>query len=207
VILRGLMQETLLPNIAFIGGGGETAYWLELKGLFEHYKVPFPVLVLRNSFLIVEKKWKEKTAKAGLNEKEIFKKEELLLNEFVQQHSEQQLSLKQEIADAEKYYGHIKALVQKVDNTLVPHTEALKIKAIKPLHELEKKLLRAEKRKFDEQRKHIHNVTSALFPLNSLQERIENFLPYYAKWGAAFIIMLHKNSLTLEQEFVIVTED
>jgi uncharacterized protein YllA (UPF0747 family) len=46
VILRGLYEETILPNIAFIGGGGETAYWLQLKGLFEYYKVPFPVLVL-----------------------------------------------------------------------------------------------------------------------------------------------------------------
>jgi uncharacterized protein YllA (UPF0747 family) len=59
VILRGLFQETLLPNIAFIGGGGELAYWLQLKDLFTHYDVPFPVLVLRNSFLIVEKQWQE----------------------------------------------------------------------------------------------------------------------------------------------------
>src|SRR4030095_581379 len=44
VILRGLYQETILPNIAFIGGGGELAYWLQLKGLFDHYKVPYPVL-------------------------------------------------------------------------------------------------------------------------------------------------------------------
>ena len=59
VILRGLFQETLLPNIAFIGGGGELAYWLQLKDLFNHYNVPFPVLVLRNSFLIIEKQWQE----------------------------------------------------------------------------------------------------------------------------------------------------
>jgi uncharacterized protein YllA (UPF0747 family) len=50
VILRGLYQETILPNLAFIGGGGETAYWLQLKDLFKYYKVPFPMLVLRNSF-------------------------------------------------------------------------------------------------------------------------------------------------------------
>src|ERR1700681_580870 len=44
VILRGLYQETILPNIAFVGGGGEMAYWLEFKPLFKHYRVPFPVL-------------------------------------------------------------------------------------------------------------------------------------------------------------------
>jgi len=64
VILRGLYQETILPDIAFIGGGGELAYWLELKSLFDHYQVPFPMLVLRNSFVILEAKWKQKNAKA-----------------------------------------------------------------------------------------------------------------------------------------------
>ena len=63
VILRGLFQATILPDIAFIGGGGELAYWLELKDLFNHYKVPYPVLILRNSFLVVENKWKEKIEK------------------------------------------------------------------------------------------------------------------------------------------------
>jgi uncharacterized protein YllA (UPF0747 family) len=42
VILRGLYQESILPNIAFIGGGGEMSYWLELKPLFKHYGVPYP---------------------------------------------------------------------------------------------------------------------------------------------------------------------
>ncbi|MBK7291992.1 MAG: bacillithiol biosynthesis BshC [Chitinophagaceae bacterium] len=72
VILRGLYQETILPNIAFIGGGGETAYWLQLKSLFEHYKVPFPVLVLRNSFLLVEEKWKAQMSKLNFTIEDFF---------------------------------------------------------------------------------------------------------------------------------------
>ncbi|MTW25942.1 bacillithiol biosynthesis protein BshC, partial [Streptococcus pneumoniae] len=35
VILRPVCQEKLLPNIAFIGGGAEVAYWLDQKALFE----------------------------------------------------------------------------------------------------------------------------------------------------------------------------
>ena len=54
VILRPLMQEILLPNVAFIGGGGELAYWLELKKIFDIVKTPFPVLILRNSFAIID---------------------------------------------------------------------------------------------------------------------------------------------------------
>jgi uncharacterized protein YllA (UPF0747 family) len=50
VILRGVFQETILPNIAFIGGGGELSYWLELKNVFKKAGVPYPVLLLKELF-------------------------------------------------------------------------------------------------------------------------------------------------------------
>src|SRR5690606_802686 len=53
VMLRPLYQEVILPNLCYIGGGGEIAYWLELKSYFEAVKVPFPILLLRNSALLV----------------------------------------------------------------------------------------------------------------------------------------------------------
>ena len=52
VVLRPLYQEFLLPNIAVVGGPAEVAYWLQYKKMFEHYKVNFPMLVLRKSFLL-----------------------------------------------------------------------------------------------------------------------------------------------------------
>jgi bacillithiol biosynthesis cysteine-adding enzyme BshC len=207
VILRGLFQETILPNIAFIGGGGETAYWLELKNLFEQYKTPFPVLILRNSFLIVEKKWNEKLEKAGLNASSVFRPADDLINELVKKESRHQLNLEREIASAHDYYENLKSISQSVDPSLSQHVEALQSKALRPLKELEKKLLKAEKRKFQDRYKQVHSIKAALFPLNSLQERIDNFMPYYAKWGKEFIEVIYKNSLTLEQEFVVLEEE
>src|SRR6185436_12759892 len=55
VILRPLYQEFILPNLAYIGGGGELAYWLERKTQFEHFGVPFPMLVRRNSVLWLDR--------------------------------------------------------------------------------------------------------------------------------------------------------
>ena len=80
VILRGLYQEIILPNLAFIGGGGEFAYWLELKDLFLHYKVPFPVLIVRNSFLIIEKKYHQLIEKLNLRLHLIYLKGEESIN-------------------------------------------------------------------------------------------------------------------------------
>jgi uncharacterized protein YllA (UPF0747 family) len=53
--MRPLYQECILPNIAYIGGGAEVVYWLELKSNFDFYKVDFPILILRNSALVVRK--------------------------------------------------------------------------------------------------------------------------------------------------------
>ena len=58
VILRPLYQEVILPNLCYIGGGGEIAYWLELKSNFESNKIIFPILLLRNSVLLTTDKQK-----------------------------------------------------------------------------------------------------------------------------------------------------
>ena len=153
VILRGLYQETVLPNLAFIGGGGETAYWLQLKGLFGHYKVPFPMLVLRNSFLIVEEKWVERISKLGFTIEDFFLSQEDLLNKVVMNESKNEVKLNGSLSELEKMYENFKKQASAVDSSLEKHVEALKLRTVHRLQELEKKMLRAEKRKFaDHQR-------------------------------------------------------
>lgn len=205
VILRGLYQETILPNLAFIGGGGETSYWLELKDLFVHYNTPYPVLVLRNSFLIVDQKWEEKIERLGFALTDFFQGEQQLLTALVRRHANGQLKLEKELQDATLLYQRLREKAEQVDETLLPHIEALEARTVKPLQELEKKLIRAEKRKYENEQQQIHIIRSALFPGDGLQERVENFMPYYAKWGKDFIECVYKHSLALEQEFVIIT--
>jgi len=206
VILRGLYQETILPNIAFIGGAGETAYWLQLKDLFDHYKIPFPVLVLRNSFLIVEKKWQEKIAHLGFTVEDFFLPEQELLNKLVIKESKNETKLNGSLTELEQLYETFKKQAGKVDSTLEQHVDALKLRTVYRLQELEKKMLRAEKRKFTDQRRQIHTIKEHLFPGNGLQERYKNLSYYYAKWGKEFIQQLYQQSPGLEQEFVMVRE-
>lgn len=204
VILRGLYQETILPNIAFIGGGGELAYWLELKELFQHYKVPYPVQVLRNSFLLVPENLAAKIDRMGFSLTDFFQPTDELMNQLVKRDSSVQVHLSSELRDSQAFYQHLQNLAGKIDSTLVPHVQALEKQMLHRLKELEKKMIRSEKRKFSDQARQLQAIRNILFPTNSLQERVENFLPYYAQFGPAFIDKIYKASPALEQEFRII---
>lgn len=206
VILRGIFQETVLPNIAFVGGGGETAYWLQLKNLFDHYKTPFPVLVLRNSFLIIEKKWKEKMAKLQLDAEDFFLPESAIVNKLVTRESKQEIKLNGSLLELEQLYEGFKKQAASIDSSLEKHVESLKLSSVKRLQQLEKKMLRAEKRKYKDHQRQVQHIKENLFPGNGLQERHENISYFYSLWGNSIIKNLHANSLHFEHEFVILTE-
>lgn len=204
VILRGLLQETILPNIAFIGGGGELAYWLQLKDLFAHYGVPYPVLVLRNSFLLLEAKWKERIAKLGFEVKDCFESSATLINRLAQREAQQPLTLNGKMEQADALFEAIRQQAEKVDPTLSQHVAALKTTSLKRLKELEKKMLRAEKRKHADSQRQIEAIRQHLFPGDGLQERVDSFLYYYAVFGPKLLQELYRHSGTLEQQFTIL---
>jgi uncharacterized protein YllA (UPF0747 family) len=176
-----------------------------MKALFHHYKVPFPVPILRNSFLLIDSQWQEKIRRAGLSLTDLLRPADDLINEIVRRESEHPLSLEREIGEANRYYENLKALARPVDPSLEQHVEALQAKALDPIRVLEKKLLKAERRKYGELQHQIHALKAALFPTGNLQERVENFLPWYAQYGPAFLHDLHDHSPALDQDFVILS--
>ena len=204
VILRGLFQEVILPDVAWIGGGGELAYWLQLKDMFKNYEVPFPILVLRNSFLIVDEKYLKLLEKLNLETVDLFKGKEELLNEIVIRESGSVLNLGKQKKEFETIYSEIKSLVSIIDTTLEEHTKALETKQMKKISSLEKKMLRAEKRKFRDQKNQLDKIFSSLFPEDGLQERTENFMLFYSRLGNEFFKILYDASLALEQEFCVI---
>ena len=205
VILRGVLQETLLPNIVFIGGGGELAYWLELKNVFEAVQVPYPVLVLRNSFLFIDQKQALKIKELGFVLNDFFKDDFELINSLVKRASGNRTDLSEELQKTEELFLQFQTLAGKTDATLSEHTAALWAATEKKLKALEKKMLRAERRKYETQQGQINILKQQLFPNNNLQERVENISGWYARFGKNFIDLIYNNSLTLEQQFAIVT--
>ena len=205
VILRGVFQETVLPNIAFIGGGGELAYWLELKAVFEAAQVPYPVLVLRNSFLFINVKEAKKIYQLHFTPTDFFKDSLTLTNDLVKRVSNNVIIIEDEIQEAKNLFHKLQQLTAKVDVTLSEHTQALSALTEKKLIALQKKIQREERRKYATQQQQIEAIKQQLFPNKNLQERVENISGWYARYGKHFIDMIYKNSLSLEQQFTIIT--
>ena len=205
VILRGLFQETILPNIAFIGGGGELAYWLQLKDLFVHYNIVFPALILRNSFLVIEAHQHELMEKLGVTIEDIFRNELDLMNLLLERKGLKP-HLNGEVSQLGALYDALTATASSVDPTLDQHVRALKTRTLNQLQELEKKMLRAERKKDAATARQIAKLKQQLFPKGGLQERVENLSSYYTKWGSGFIDELLQHSLSIEQEFVVLTD-
>ncbi len=206
VILRGLFQEMILPNLIFIGGGGELAYWLELKGIFAHYGVPYPMLVLRNSFLVLTKEQAEKASKLDLQPTDFFKPKLYLQSIWVKRHSGKNLLVDDALRDIDTLFGKLSEQAGAIDTTLKGHVYALQKQLEKKIINLGKKFLRAGKRNHSDAMRQIEALRNQLFPMNNLQERMDNILPYYAKWGASFIDALYHHSFCLEQQFLVLTE-
>jgi len=200
VILRPLYQEKLLPNIATIGGSGELAYWLQLKKVFDHYQIPYPVLLLRHSLLMMNDSQEERFQKIGFAVNDIFRSADDLLLEYVRKHSGNDLSLAEESLALKNLFESIQAKASVVDPTLKPHTGALLRGVEKKLLALEKKMLRAEKRRYEDAGRQIRQVKSQLFPEGALQERKESMLSYFALMGNKWIDELYAAMPAIDQQ-------
>ncbi len=204
VILRGVFQETILPNIAFIGGGGELAYWLELKQVFTEAAVPYPVLLLRNSFLLVSAKHAQQLQKLQINTIALFKGLQVIIDNFVKDNTTNHLQIDTQMAAIDAQYTLIKNQAGRIDASLVQHIEALAHQQAQKLVQVQKKMLRSEKRKFEVQQQQITKIVAQLFPGGSLQERVENIADWYKIYGTHFVRAIVENSDDFSKGFTLL---
>ncbi len=193
VILRPLYQQSILPNVAYIGGPAEIAYWLQLKNVFENYKIPFPVLMPRNSALIINKSVAQKMSKLNIEVVDLFKETEALIKEVITGSIDGLPDFASENEKLKDIYSSIGSKVKEIDPTLVAFTEAELQKQVNALKTLETKLLRVKKQKEETSVAQIRKLKETLFPNGSLQERTENFIPFYLQHGGEFFDSLKAN--------------
>lgn len=181
VILRPLYQETILPNLAYVGGPSEAVYWLQLKAMFDHFETPFPLLMPRNFALVVPSPVSTKWGKTGLPKSDIFLDTDSAYTKWVKSNASNDISYSEELEKLQELENKLRNKAEQVDPTLAQHIEALHSSFSKRIEKAEKKLIRAEKRQHEDSKRQIEDVKEILFPGGSLQERRDNFLNFYLK--------------------------
>jgi bacillithiol synthase len=204
VILRGLFQESILPNICFIGGGSELAYWMQLKPLFEFYKIFFPVVYLRQSVQILDSKAMGLIANLGFELTDIFKKDEELIKKIITQKNGESWILENEQKLIEEIFRGIATKAINEDTTLKKSAEASFAKMRNQIAVLEKKIYRAQKRKEKEGIDKMYRLEALIAPNGVLQERIENFMPYYLRDGFGIFEAIKNHIKPFGNQFLIV---
>lgn len=205
VMLRPLYQEVVLPNLCYIGGGGEIAYWLELKAYFEAENITFPILLLRNSVLLQSEKLDKKRQKLNISNKELFLKQHELINRKVRQISNIDIDFSEQKEHLVNQFQEMYSLAERTDKSFLGAVKAQEVKQLKGLDNLEKRLLKAQKRKLEDEVNRITILQNKLFPNKSLQERQTNFSEVYAEMGPKLISELLEELDPLDQEFKILT--
>lgn len=206
VLLRPVYQETILPNIAYVGGGGELAYWLQLRWLFQGLRVPMPAVLLRTSAAFISAKHLRQWQELGLAPAELFAALDEVKAKVATRDADMDTSVNEEHAALEKFYSALAAKAAAADPTLNAAVEARAKAAHKGLERIGKGLVRAAKRKEHTSLARMDAIHAAVVPGGGLQERRENVLPLLAAHGTGFLDKLLELLDPLAGEFTLLEQ-
>jgi bacillithiol biosynthesis cysteine-adding enzyme BshC len=202
VVLRPMFQEYVLPNVAYVGGAGELAYWMQYRSMFQANGISYPVLWLRNSLVWIDQGVAARLSRLGLEPEDLFLGEERLVKQFV--------ALNTNVLDLEEIKAGMRPWLDKAissaaetDKSLEGAARAEVQKIINGLENLESKMIRSSKAKLETQINQIKKLKEKLFPKGFLHERQDNFSNFYLQYGKDWFTMVYNTIQPLEKEVQI----
>ncbi|MFT6337203.1 MAG: bacillithiol biosynthesis cysteine-adding enzyme BshC [Saprospiraceae bacterium] len=204
VVMRPLYQESILPNLAYVGGGGEIAYWLERKSQFAAFGVFYPMLIRRNSVMILNNGLNKTIDKLGFTTNDIFQTQDELINQYINANTEVQIELEDQKSIIQKAYEEIADKSKQIDPGLAKSVLADMTKQLKNIDQMESRMKRAIKSQQEVQVNKIGKMKDKLFPNNGLQERFDNFMPHYMSAGESFFDDLIDHLDPMDRRFLVL---
>lgn len=198
VILRPIVQDYLLPTIAYVGGPSEISYFAQLKGAYEYFDVTMPVIFPRTSVTLLEKRvlsFMEKNDinfidlldERALSEKLIGMTDQTNVEELFTKYLDELNSLNFEFANE----------LDKIDKNLVNSLKNKTQKNIEIVEDFKKKFQDAQLNLNDNNLQKMKSVVKAVYPDGVLQERVYNISYFLNKYSPDFIDYLY-NEINLQ---------
>lgn len=207
VVLRPVYQEVILPNLNYIGGLGELAYWLQLKGVFKAVNVPYPFIQARNSFLIIDGVTKDRMNKVSMTIDQLFMDTDHLKRKFVEEHHEEELDFTKVEQSWYSLKNNYMKLTDNLDLNIQKSVESDLVRIEKQVGQLKEKLFKGAKSKHEKSLKMIDQIKDKLFPEGALQERVVNSFQFSPTGNYnQFINQIYHHIQPMSPDFMILIE-
>ncbi|MCX6564282.1 MAG: bacillithiol biosynthesis cysteine-adding enzyme BshC [Candidatus Aminicenantes bacterium] len=207
VLLRPLYQDALLPTVAYIGGPGEIAYFAQMKGVYDRFELPMPVIYPRKSVTIVEKKIGHILKKYDLQIPEIWSKADHIIPEAAKDAIPESMNaaLRLALSHLDQDFESLAREIAAFEPTLKNSAGLAQGRMRQQWSFLEKKILQAAKKRNEIAVQQLRQAIDNLYPNRNLQERVFNIVPYLIKYGPAFMDKLDQAVKIDEYDHQIMT--
>jgi bacillithiol synthase len=192
VLLRPVVQDWLLPTLAYVGGPAEVAYFAQAAIVYEQLLGRVTPVLPRFSATLVEPKVQRILDKYGLGVADALRGPDAL-RETIAAHAlptELNDRFQRAAKELDESLAGIKAALQRLDPTLVEASEKAESKMRHQLQTLEQRAARAQARRTGELEQHVRVISDALNPHKTLQERQVAGLSFVARYGTELLLKL-----------------
>jgi len=189
VLLRPIVQDTLLPTVCYVAGPSELAYLGQLRGVYEHFGVPMPLVHQRASATLVDAAGARFLARYGLHLEELRPQDDATLNRLLQAqlpaHVEQAIADAQ--ADVQRVMARVIEVMPAVDPTLAGAAKTTLGRMEHDLRTLHGKVIQAAKKRDETLRRQFTRARAQAFPLGEPQERVLGLPFFLNRYGPALV--------------------
>jgi bacillithiol biosynthesis cysteine-adding enzyme BshC len=194
VTLRPIVQDFLLPTIAYIGGPAEIAYFAQLRPNYKLLDRVEPVVLPRASFTLIEKRHAKTMSKYGIEFADLFEGQEEVMKKVVER------SLDQNTAtifdESEKVFNEqlekLRESLMAVDPTLAEALKSGREKIFYQLNNLRTRFIHNRSKRDETMQQQIERLFAVLYPNKNLQEREINVSYFLARYGYELIDKLYQ---------------
>ncbi len=206
VLLRPVVQDALFPTACYVAGPNELAYLGQLRGVYEHFGVPMPLMYPRASATLLDSASLRFLTRYQLPLEALQAQDEAALNALL----ETQIPPAVEeafAAAARSIESQMTTLIQAIpaiDPTLEGAAKSTLGRMQHDLQTLHGKMIQAAKRRDDTLRRQFTRTRALAFPRGHAQERTIGFVSFLNQYGPALVDRLHEElPLDIGQHWVI----
>ena len=193
VLLRPVVQDYLLPTLAYTGGAAEVAYFAQADVVYRGLLGRTTAIVPRFSATVVETKPQALLERYGVTLRDLFDGPEGLRENLASRtlpHDVQAAFNHAEVA-VDKSLAAIRDSLARLDQTLVESAAHAGSKIHHQLNQLRARAARAELRQSEVLGRHAELLSNALYPEKALQEREIAGIHFVARHGTELLRNLY----------------